>query len=47
MERYLETLSTLPAGELAWLAVGFGGQAVFASRFLYQWKESSAMHLRR
>ena len=37
MERYLETLATLPAGELAWLAIGFGGQAVFASRFLYQW----------
>ena len=28
---------SLPAGELLWLAVGFGGQAVFASRFLYQW----------
>lgn len=40
MERYLETLATLPPGELAWLAIGFGGQAVFASRFLYQWVAS-------
>lgn len=37
MGQYLETLAALPAVELAWLAIGFGGQALFASRFLYQW----------
>ena len=37
MGQHLETLVALPAAELAWLAIGFGGQALFASRFLYQW----------
>lgn len=37
MGQYIETLAALPAPELAWLAIGFGGQALFASRFLYQW----------
>lgn len=33
MEQWL----ALQPGELIWLAVGFGGQAIFACRFLYQW----------
>ena len=37
MVEYFRTLVALAPGELAWLAVGFGGQAIFASRFLYQW----------
>ena len=37
MGQHLEALAALPAAELAWLAIGFGGQALFASRFLYQW----------
>ena len=37
MGDYLQTLTTLPPIELVWLAIGFGGQAIFASRFLYQW----------
>jgi len=29
---------SLPSGaELAWFAVGFAGQALFAARFLWQW----------
>lgn len=37
MAQYINTLAALPALELTWLAIGFGGQALFASRFLYQW----------
>ena len=37
MNEILQQWLNLPAGELLWLAVGFGGQAIFASRFLYQW----------
>jgi len=37
MSEIFQQWLNLPAGELLWLAVGFGGQAIFASRFLYQW----------
>ena len=30
----------MTTGELVWLAVGFGGQAIFVSRFLVQWISS-------
>lgn len=34
------TLHTLITPERAWLAVGFAGQAMFASRFIIQWFKS-------
>lgn len=37
MTEIIEQWLALPATELVWLTVGFGGQAIFASRFLYQW----------
>jgi len=37
MTEFIEQWLALPTGDLIWLAVGFGGQAIFASRFLYQW----------
>ena len=37
MSEMIDQWLALPAGELIWLAIGFGGQAIFASRFLYQW----------
>ena len=37
MNEMFEAWLALPRQEVAWLAVGFGGQAIFASRFLYQW----------
>ncbi|MYH32416.1 MAG: hypothetical protein F4013_10865 [Gammaproteobacteria bacterium] len=37
MTELIEQWLALPTGDLIWLAVGFGGQAIFASRFLYQW----------
>lgn len=37
MTELIQQWLALPASDLIWLAVGFGGQAIFASRFLYQW----------
>ena len=37
MTELIEQWLALPIADLIWLAVGFGGQAIFASRFLYQW----------
>lgn len=37
MTELIEQWLALPVADLIWLAVGFGGQAIFASRFLYQW----------
>lgn len=37
MNDLIQQWLALPAADLIWLAVGFGGQAIFASRFLYQW----------
>ncbi|MDE0129844.1 MAG: lipid-A-disaccharide synthase N-terminal domain-containing protein [Gammaproteobacteria bacterium] len=37
MTEMIEQWLALPTADLIWLAVGFGGQAIFASRFLYQW----------
>ncbi|MCY3988896.1 MAG: lipid-A-disaccharide synthase N-terminal domain-containing protein [Gammaproteobacteria bacterium] len=37
MTDLFEQWLALPTGDLIWLAVGLGGQAIFASRFLYQW----------
>ena len=34
------TLHTLVTPERVWLAVGFAGQAMFASRFIIQWFKS-------
>jgi lipid-A-disaccharide synthase-like uncharacterized protein len=31
---------TTPSYEMAWLAVGFGGQLIFTARFLVQWAAS-------
>ena len=36
MTEMIEQWLALPTADLVWLAVGFGGQAIFASRFLYQ-----------
>ena len=37
MNELIQQWLALPGADLVWLAVGFGGQAIFASRFLYQW----------
>jgi len=37
MNELIQQWLALPSADLVWLAVGFGGQAIFASRFLYQW----------
>ena len=37
MNEMIEQWLALPPGDLVWLGVGLAGQAVFASRFLYQW----------
>lgn len=37
MNELIQQWLALPTADLIWLAVGFGGQAIFASRFLYQW----------
>ena len=33
----IQHLTNLSITDMIWLAVGFGGQAVFASRFIIQW----------
>ena len=37
MNDLIQQWLALPTADLIWLGVGFGGQAIFASRFLYQW----------